>query len=234
MGTMRGSAAVGLAATRRAHVATRLTTNPIGASSAMRSADARVVMQPLRLWPVLGAPHQRGYARRRHVQNPFIEVRSNVPPPPSSIWVQHPIPHAFRTRPQGRMAAGGSDVEEEEDEDQEGGGFGGANMFEMVDDDDDNDEAMQRMFMEGADRRSAAVAPPPSFLHTETSFDGISTKAFPTKVAERLVAPVDPNIVEIKPDGTIYLPEIMYRRILNSAFGPGTRTRQHAHKRVMG
>jgi hypothetical protein len=111
-------------------------------------------------------------------------------------------------------------------------------MFEMVDDDDDNDEVMQRMFMEGADGRSAAAAPPPSFLHTETSFDGISTKAFPTKVAERLVAPVDPNIVEIKPDGTVYLPEIMYRRILNSAFGPGTRTRTSTrtlrHTRVMG
>ncbi|CAJ0923921.1 19348_t:CDS:2 [Entrophospora sp. SA101] len=36
-----------------------------------------------------------------------------------------------------------------------------------------------------------------------------------------LLAPVDPNDVECKPDGIIYLPEIKYRRILNKAFGPG-------------
>ncbi|KAH2168490.1 hypothetical protein KXW37_003949 [Aspergillus fumigatus] len=35
------------------------------------------------------------------------------------------------------------------------------------------------------------------------------------------LAEVDPEEVEIKPDGILYLPEIKYRRILNRAFGPG-------------
>lgn len=33
--------------------------------------------------------------------------------------------------------------------------------------------------------------------------------------------PLLPNEVEIKPDGLLYLPEILYRRILHKAFGPG-------------
>lgn len=36
-----------------------------------------------------------------------------------------------------------------------------------------------------------------------------------------MLAPIDPNIIEVKPDGIIYVPEIHYRRILNKAFGPG-------------
>lgn len=32
---------------------------------------------------------------------------------------------------------------------------------------------------------------------------------------------MNPDDVEVKPDGIIYLPEIKYRRILNAAFGPG-------------
>lgn len=36
-----------------------------------------------------------------------------------------------------------------------------------------------------------------------------------------LRAPVDPEQVQIKPDGIIYLPEIKYRQILLDAFGPG-------------
>lgn len=35
------------------------------------------------------------------------------------------------------------------------------------------------------------------------------------------MAPIPFNDVEVKPDGIIYLPEIKYRRILNTAFGPG-------------
>lgn len=35
------------------------------------------------------------------------------------------------------------------------------------------------------------------------------------------MAPLDPEDIEIKPDGIAYLPEIKYRRILNQAFGPG-------------
>ncbi|KAL1982770.1 hypothetical protein VTN96DRAFT_886 [Rasamsonia emersonii] len=53
------------------------------------------------------------------------------------------------------------------------------------------------------------------------SFHGISAEPFPKEVADILQAPTDPNDVEIKPDGIVYLPEIKYRRILNRAFGPG-------------
>lgn len=53
------------------------------------------------------------------------------------------------------------------------------------------------------------------------SFHGISSEPFPKEVADVLLAPIDPDEVEIKPDGIVYLPEIKYRRILNKAFGPG-------------
>ncbi|RPA96447.1 mitochondrial genome maintenance MGM101 [Choiromyces venosus 120613-1] len=53
------------------------------------------------------------------------------------------------------------------------------------------------------------------------SFHGLSTEAFPKEVADILLAPVDPEDIEVKPDGILYLPEIKYRRILNKAFGPG-------------
>ncbi|KAG0637450.1 mitochondrial genome maintenance MGM101 protein [Tuber brumale] len=53
------------------------------------------------------------------------------------------------------------------------------------------------------------------------SFHGLSTEPFSKEAADVLLAPVDPEDIEIKPDGIIYLPEIKYRRILNKAFGPG-------------
>lgn len=53
------------------------------------------------------------------------------------------------------------------------------------------------------------------------SFHGLSAEPFPKEVADILLAETDPDEVEIKPDGILYLPEIKYRRILNKAFGPG-------------
>lgn len=53
------------------------------------------------------------------------------------------------------------------------------------------------------------------------SFHGLSAEPFPKEAADVLLAPTDPEEVEIKPDGILYLPEIKYRRILNRAFGPG-------------
>ncbi|KAI8631153.1 mitochondrial genome maintenance MGM101 [Xylariaceae sp. FL1651] len=53
------------------------------------------------------------------------------------------------------------------------------------------------------------------------SFHGLGTSAFPPETIAILQTPVDPDDIEVKPDGIIYLPEIKYRRILNSAFGPG-------------
>ncbi|PWY68688.1 mitochondrial genome maintenance MGM101 [Aspergillus heteromorphus CBS 117.55] len=54
-----------------------------------------------------------------------------------------------------------------------------------------------------------------------TSFHGLSATPFPKECADILLAPVDAEEIEIKPDGLLYLPEIKYRRILNKAFGPG-------------
>ncbi|RDW66350.1 hypothetical protein BP6252_09985 [Coleophoma cylindrospora] len=53
------------------------------------------------------------------------------------------------------------------------------------------------------------------------SFHGLSAEPFSKEAADILLAPLDPEDVEVKPDGIIYLPEIKYRRILNRAFGPG-------------
>lgn len=53
------------------------------------------------------------------------------------------------------------------------------------------------------------------------SFHGLSTERFSKEAADVLLAPLDDEDVEIKPDGILYLPEIKYRRILNKAFGPG-------------
>ncbi|KAI0593243.1 mitochondrial genome maintenance MGM101-domain-containing protein [Biscogniauxia sp. FL1348] len=53
------------------------------------------------------------------------------------------------------------------------------------------------------------------------SYHGLGTSAFPPEVAAILQSPLNPDDIEVKPDGIIYLPEIKYRRILNSAFGPG-------------
>jgi len=61
----------------------------------------------------------------------------------------------------------------------------------------------------------------PSKVDWSRSFHGLSQEAFPKDAAEILLAPIDPHIIEVKPDGIIYLPEIHYRRILNRAFGPG-------------
>lgn len=53
------------------------------------------------------------------------------------------------------------------------------------------------------------------------SFHGLGQQAFPKEASEILLAPLQNEDIEIKPDGLLYLPEIRYRRILNRAFGPG-------------
>lgn len=53
------------------------------------------------------------------------------------------------------------------------------------------------------------------------SFHGLSSEPFSKEAADVLMAPLDVDDIEVKPDGIIYLPEIKYRRILNKAFGPG-------------
>ena len=61
----------------------------------------------------------------------------------------------------------------------------------------------------------------PSHVDWTRSFQGLSVQPFSKEAADILLAPLDPEDIEIKPDGIIYLPEIKYRRILNKAFGPG-------------
>ncbi|KAF9427664.1 hypothetical protein BGZ94_004436 [Podila epigama] len=53
------------------------------------------------------------------------------------------------------------------------------------------------------------------------SFAGMAVEPFSKEVADVLMRPLQPDDIEIKPDGLLYLPEIKYRRILNQAFGPG-------------
>lgn len=62
----------------------------------------------------------------------------------------------------------------------------------------------------------------PGITHDWTrSFHGLSAEPFSKEAADILTADLNPDDIEIKPDGIIYLPEIKYRRILNKAFGPG-------------
>lgn len=54
-----------------------------------------------------------------------------------------------------------------------------------------------------------------------TLFQGISEVAFEKEIQEKLLAPIAEDDVEIRPDGLIYYPEILYRKRLNEAFGAG-------------
>lgn len=70
---------------------------------------------------------------------------------------------------------------------------------------------------------SATTSAPSSNVSEEwgTSFAGLGERSFTKEAIDVLMAPINEQDVEIKPDGLIYLPEIKYRRILNKAFGPG-------------
>ncbi|GAA5922800.1 Mgm101p [Sporobolomyces koalae] len=61
----------------------------------------------------------------------------------------------------------------------------------------------------------------PTEIDWSTSFHGMSSTPFTSTQADILMRPLEAHEVEIKPDGLLYLPEILYRRILNKAFGPG-------------
>lgn len=63
--------------------------------------------------------------------------------------------------------------------------------------------------------------PAAAAIDWSTSFHGLSETPFTREQAETLMRPLVPDEIEIKPDGLLYLPEILYRRILNHAFGPG-------------
>ena len=52
-------------------------------------------------------------------------------------------------------------------------------------------------------------------------FEGASMAPFPAEALKVLGAPVNPEEVEIKPNGIVFLPGVSYRRILTRAFGAG-------------
>lgn len=58
-------------------------------------------------------------------------------------------------------------------------------------------------------------------LNSKSVLSLLPSEPFSEEVATKLQRPIKHEDVEIKPDGTVYLPEIKYRRILNAAFGPG-------------
>ncbi|KAF2073034.1 hypothetical protein CYY_005650 [Polysphondylium violaceum] len=58
-------------------------------------------------------------------------------------------------------------------------------------------------------------------FYSEEKYQGISKEPFSKEITDVLLANIGSEDIEIKPDGLIYLPEIKYRRILNTAFGPG-------------
>ncbi|KAE8316907.1 mitochondrial genome maintenance MGM101-domain-containing protein [Aspergillus transmontanensis] len=72
-----------------------------------------------------------------------------------------------------------------------------------------------------ADKPLELETTPEEKIDWTRSFHGLSAAPFPKEAADILLAETDPEEVEIKPDGILYLPEIKYRRILNRAFGPG-------------
>ncbi|GAA5827220.1 hypothetical protein JCM11251_001176 [Rhodosporidiobolus azoricus] len=65
------------------------------------------------------------------------------------------------------------------------------------------------------------LAPQQTEIDWSTSYHGLSAAPFTKEQGEILMRPLEAAEIEIKPDGLLYLPEILYRRILNKAFGPG-------------
>jgi hypothetical protein len=78
----------------------------------------------------------------------------------------------------------------------------------------------QRSLTDGLSDTPAEIENTPAIDWTR-SYHGLGSISFTPEQSEILLAPVQPDDVEVKPDGIIYLPEIKYRRILNRAFGPG-------------
>jgi hypothetical protein len=73
----------------------------------------------------------------------------------------------------------------------------------------------------GLSDQPATSTPSEDNVDWTTSFSGLSSQAFSKEAADILLAPIETDDIEIKPDGILYLPEIKYRRILNRSFGPG-------------
>lgn len=78
----------------------------------------------------------------------------------------------------------------------------------------------QRSLTDGLSDQPAEIDGVPAIDWTR-SYHGLGSVSFSPEQQEMLLAPIEQDDVEVKPDGIIYLPEIKYRRILNKAFGPG-------------
>jgi hypothetical protein len=64
----------------------------------------------------------------------------------------------------------------------------------------------------------------PAIIEQKTAianWQGIAQQPFEQKTAKTLEATIPDELIEIRPDGMIYLPQTEYRRILNKAFGVG-------------
>ncbi len=68
---------------------------------------------------------------------------------------------------------------------------------------------------------AVAVKPAEQLPQYVQGFEGIATEPFPQSARDVLGAPVNPDEVEIKPDGIVYISHVVYRRILTRAFGAG-------------
>lgn len=56
---------------------------------------------------------------------------------------------------------------------------------------------------------------------TADPYQGIGTLVLSGEQTARLAAPIPPDDLDIKPDGSVYCSQVRYRRILNEVFGPG-------------
>lgn len=80
-------------------------------------------------------------------------------------------------------------------------------------------QALSRVATEA--RAPAEPAKAPVVAQYATGFEGAASAPFAPEAAAVLAASVNPDEVEIRTDGIVYLPGVAYRRILTRAFGAG-------------
>lgn len=83
------------------------------------------------------------------------------------------------------------------------------------------DEVFDRETGEVTDEKGLAVPEDRDLPMQKGEFYGMSETPFSEQAQQVLLADPDPEIIEIRPDGLIYYPQVEIRRILNRAFGPG-------------
>lgn len=105
----------------------------------------------------------------------------------------------------------------------------GSSSNEFLDSNADTDGSAQYQSQnQGQFAKKLDTAPVPSSLafaeeltqeYTLSAFTGASSSPLSAEAIAVLSEPVPEELIEIKPDGSCYLPEVHYRRILNKAFG---------------